>query len=112
MSNNTAMTAKRPAFSAVISTERYQKMINNALRDPKRAERFIASITSAVATNPALAECDYPTIVSGALLGESLGLSPSPQLGQFYLVPYENKKKGCKDAVFTLGLTFGSSKIA
>ena len=103
MNNQTAMQAQRPKFSAMISTAGYQKMINNTLRDPKRAQRFVASITSAVATNPALQECDPVTILSGALLGESLGLSPSPQLGQYYLVPFNNTKKGCKDAQFQLG---------
>lgn len=103
MNNQTAMQAQRPKFSAMISTAGYQKMINNTLRDPKRAQRFVASITSAVATNPALQECDPATILSGALLGESLGLSPSPQLGQYYLVPFNNTKKGCKDAQFQLG---------
>ena len=54
------------------------------------------SISSAVATNPDLQQCDAGTILSGALLGESLNLSPSPQLGQYYLVPF-NKKTGNKD---------------
>lgn len=101
--NKPQVQAQRPKFSAMISTPGYQKMINNTLQDPKRAQRFIAGITSAVATNPALQECDPPTILSGALLGESLGLSPSPQLGQYYLVPFQNNKKGCKDAQFVLG---------
>lgn len=101
--NKPQVQAQRPKFSAMISTPAYQKMINNTLQDPKRAQRFIASITSAVATNPALQECDPPTILSGALLGESLGLSPSPQLGQYYLMPFWNKKKNCNDAVFCLG---------
>lgn len=101
--NKPQVQAQRPKFSAMISTPGYQKMINNTLQDPERAQRFIASITSAVATNPALQECDPPTILSGALLGESLGLSPSPQLGQYYLVPFQNNKKGCKDAQFVLG---------
>ena len=87
----------------MISTQSYQKMINNTLRDPRKAQRFVAAITSAVATNPALQECDPATILSGALLGESLGLSPSPQLGQYYLVPYWNGKKKCQDAQFQLG---------
>ena len=100
---NNQIQAQRPKFSAMISTPGYQKMINNTLQDPKRAQRFVAAITSAVATNPALQECDPPTILSGALLGESLGLSPSPQLGQYYLVPYWNKKKQCNDAQFQLG---------
>lgn len=100
---NNQQLAQRPKFSALISTKGYQSLINNTLKDPKRAQRFVASITSAVATNPALQECDPATILSGALLGESLGLSPSPQLGQYYLVPFNNTKKGCKDAQFQLG---------
>ena len=95
--------AQRPSFSAMISTASYQKAISNTLKDPARATRFVASITSAVANTPALQECDPPTVLSCALLGESLNLSPSPQLGQFYMVPFENKKKGCKDAQFVLG---------
>lgn len=101
MSNQGIM--QRPTFSAAISTPGYQKLINNTLKDPNKAQRFIASITSAVAINPVLQECDPKTILSGALLGESLGLSPSPQLGQYYLVPFNNTKKGCKDAQFQLG---------
>jgi len=110
MSNNQIQTrgqanvqAQRPKFSAMISTPGYQKMINNTLKDPARVRRFVASITSAVAINPMLQECDPATILSGALLGESLNLSPSPQLGQYYLVPFNNTKKGCKDAQFQLG---------
>lgn len=95
--------AQRPAFSAMISTQTYQRLINNTIKDPNRARRFVSAITSAVAVNPALQECDPATILSGALLGESLNLSPSPQLGQYYLVPFNNTKKGCKDAQFQLG---------
>lgn len=102
MSNITTQE-QRPKFSVMISTPSYQKLINNTLKDQKRAQRFIAAITSAVAINPALQECDPATILSGALLGESLGLSPSPQLGQYYLVPFNNTKKGCKDAQFQMG---------
>lgn len=101
MSNTTI--AQRPAFSAMISTATYQRLINNTIKDPKRASRFVSAITSAVSVNPALQECDASTILSGALLGESLNLSPSPQLGQYFLVPFNNTKKGCKDAQFQLG---------
>ena len=53
--------------------------------------------------NPALQECTNSSIVSAALLGESLNLSPSPQLGQYYMVPYDNRSKGAKEAQFQLG---------
>lgn len=39
-------------------------------------QRFISGVVSAVSVNPALAECTKPSILSGALLGESLKLSP------------------------------------
>ena len=94
MSNtNQNKLAQKPKFSVAITTPGYQKLINNTLGNPDRAKRFIATITSAVATNPVLQECDAGTILAGALLGESLNLSPSPQLGQFYLVPFNQKEK-------------------
>lgn len=82
----------KPKFSIAIQTDAYKKLINNTLGDPKRANKFIASISSAVATNPQLQKCDAGSILSGALLGEALNLSPSPQLGQFFLVPYDKKQ--------------------
>lgn len=89
--------AQKPKFSVAITTQSYQNLINNTLRDPDRARSFTASITSAVAVNPALQECDAGTILAGALLGESLKLSPSPQLGQYYLVPFKQKAKYDRD---------------
>lgn len=102
MSNQIAQR-QTPKFSVAIQTAGYQKLINNTLGDPNRARRFVSSIVSAVSVNPALQECEAGTILSGALLGESLNLSPSPQLGQYYLVPFNNTKKGCKEAQFQLG---------
>lgn len=96
--------SKKPApFSAVISSDGYKKMINNTLRDPKRANRFVANVTSAVSANPALQECDAATIVSSALLGESLELSPSPVLAHFYMVPFKDNKRQRTVAQFQLG---------
>ena len=89
-------------FSVAIQSDAYKKLINNTLGDPDRAKRFVASISSAVATNPNLKECEAGTILSGALLGESLNLSPSPQLGHYYLVPYKNKD-GIAEAQFQMG---------
>lgn len=97
------LVTNKPKFSVAIQSDMYKNLINQTLGDKERATRFIASISSAVATNQALQECDAGTILSGALLGESLNLSPSPQLGQYYLVPFNDSKKGCKVAQFQLG---------
>ena len=92
-----------PKFSVMIQTDAYKNLINNTLGDPKRAAGFITAITSAVATNPALTDCDPGTILSAGLLGETLQLSPSPQLGQYYLVPFNDRKLGRKVCTFQLG---------
>ena len=97
------ITQSKPKFSVVIQSDAYKKLINNTLGDKDRATRFIASISSAVATNSQLQECEPSTIITGALVGEALGLSPSPQLGQMYLVPFKNDKKGVTEAQFILG---------
>ena len=81
----------KPKFSLAIQSEGYKRLINNTLGDQKRAAKFIAAISSAVATNSSLQQCDAGSILSGALLGEALNLSPSPQLGQYYLVPFKDK---------------------
>ena len=60
---NQMQVQQKPKFSVAITTKGYQSLISNTLRDPARARRFTASITSAVAVNPALQECapDTPT---------------------------------------------------
>ena len=103
VNNNLVKQGAKPKFTAIISSDGYKKMINNTLGDPAKAARFVTAITSAVSTNPALAECDAATIVSAGLLGEGLNLSPSPQLGQYYLVPFNDRKNGRRVAQFQLG---------
>lgn len=88
--NNTPVVYKQhEKFSLAISKEQYQSYIKTALRDPKRAENFIATVNSAVATNRTLQECNPYSVMSAALMGESLGLPYS--FGYFYLVPYDVK---------------------
>ena len=103
VSNQLAKKDQKPKFTAVINSDGYKRMINNTLGDPRRAARFVTAVTSAVSTNPALSECDASTIVSAGLLGEGLNLSPSPQLGQYYLVPFKDRKNGRTVCQFQLG---------
>ena len=106
MANN-QLAAQKPKFSMIIKSGTYQNLIKQTLGDPKKAERYTAAIMSAVATNPQLQNCEAKTILSGSLLAESLNLAHSPQLGQYYLVPFKVKaKNGIPehfDATFILG---------
>ena len=93
---------KPQTFSAFLTSDAIKNRINSMVGG-NDGQRFITSIISAVSTNPALSECEHSTILSAAMLGESLKLSPSPQLGQYYMVPFNDKKRNCKVAQFQLG---------
>ena len=93
---------KPQTFSAFLTSDAIKNRINSMVGG-KDGQRFISAVVSAVSVNPTLSECEHSSILSAALLGESLKLSPSPQLGQYYLVPFNDKKRGSKVAQFQLG---------
>lgn len=88
-------------ITTYLSNDAVKNQINSIVGG-KNGPRFISSIVSAVNANSQLQQCTNQSILSGALLGESLNLSPSPQLGQYYLVPFNDREKG-KVAQFQLG---------
>ena len=99
--NNLTKKSQRLGLTSYLTQEAVKNQINNVIGG-ENGQRFISSIVSAVNNNHQLAECTNQSILSGALLGESLKLSPSPQLGQYYLVPFKDKNKGMV-AQFQLG---------
>lgn len=102
LQNSLTKSKQRLGFTAYLTQEAVKDQINKVVGG-KNGEKFVTAIVSAVNTNPALAECTNTSILSGALLGHSLNLSPSPQLGQYYLVPFKNNKDGVTEAQFQLG---------
>lgn len=100
--NSLANRQSKTGLTAYLTQDAVKNQINSVIGG-KNGTRFISSVVSAVQANPDLQECTNPSILSAALLGESLKLSPSPQLGQYYMVPFNNSKKGCKEAQFQLG---------
>ena len=100
VTNSLAKANQKLGLTAYLTKDAVKDQISKVVGG-KDGQRFISAIVSATTTNPALQECSNPSILSAALLGESLKLSPSPQLGHYYLVPY-NDKNG-KVAQFQLG---------
>lgn len=95
VANSLATVQKKPStFSMYMASDAVKNKINQMMSG-KDGSKFITSIVSLVANNPEIAKCDHSTILASALLGESLKLSASPQLGQFYIVPFkDNDKEG------------------
>ncbi|MDO4649167.1 MAG: recombinase RecT [Eubacteriales bacterium] len=102
MAVKNSLTRKPEGIAAYLTKDAVKNQINNVIGG-KNGTRFISSLVSAVNANPGLSECTSPSIVSAALLGESLNLSPSPQLGQYYMVPFNDRKNNRKVAQFQLG---------
>ena len=102
VANRLAPRTQKTGLTTYLTQDAVKDQINKVVGG-KNGTRFISSIVSAVQATPALQECTNSSILSAALLGESLNLSPSPQLGQYYMVPYDNRSKGAKEAQFQLG---------
>lgn len=88
----THTTTKKTTFSTFMTSDAVKNKINQMIAG-KDGGKFITSIISLVSNNPAIAECEHSTILASALLGESLKLSPSPQLGHYYIVPFKDNDK-------------------
>ena len=100
--NTTRALSGTKGFNALMGSDMMKNKIKSMVGSVN-AQSFITSITSAVNNNPQLADCDSQSIVSAALLGQALNLPISPQLGYFYMVPFNDKKQGIKKAQFMLG---------
>ena len=96
--NSLSRNTHRTGLTAYLTQDAVKNQINKVVGG-SNGTRFVSSVISAVQATPALQECTNSSILSAALLGEGLKLSPSPQLGQFYMVPFNNKKKGCKEEI-------------
>ena len=92
-----SIAKKQPKFSVFMSQDNIKALVQQSVG--KNAQSFTTAIISAVSNNPALEECTQKTILSACLLGESLKLSPSPQLGQYYLVPFNKKDRYVKGKI-------------
>ena len=102
VNNSLAKKQQNVGLTAYLTNDAVKDQINKVVGG-KDGQRFITAIVSAVQTNPALQECTNSSIVSAALLGESLKLSPSPQLAHYYIVPFKNSKKGTTEGQFQMG---------
>jgi len=94
---------KKGSVSSFLTSDAVKNKVNSIIGDQKRGSKFISSLVSAVNQNPALASCEAGSLVNSALLGEALNLSPSPQLGHYYIVPFKDNSIGMAKATFQLG---------
>lgn len=88
------------SLSKLISSPVVVQRFNDVLKD--KAPAFISSVIS-VANSSALVGSDPMTVVSAAMVAATLDLPINPSLGFAYLVAYNDKHKGKKEAQFQMG---------
>lgn len=99
VANQLANRPQKTGFTAYLTNEAVKNQITKVVGGAN-STRFISNIISAVQINPQLQECTNNSILSAALQAEALKLPPSPQLGFVWMVPFNNRKKGVKEAQF------------
>lgn len=80
-------------------------MVKNRLQEilGKRSSVFATSLIQISNSNDMLAKADPTTLLNAALLATTLDLPINNALGQAYIVPFNNRKKGRVEAQFQIG---------
>lgn len=88
-------------FNQTIQAPATQKYIADVLGEKKAS--FAANLTSLVANNKALQECEPVTLLYAGIKATALNLPLDSNLGFAYVIPYKNTKEGKTEAQFQLG---------
>lgn len=83
--------------------KRMEGEIAKALPSVITPERFTRIVLSALSTTPELAQTTKASFLGAMMTAAQLGVEPNTPLGQAYLIPYNNRKKGVKECQFQLG---------
>lgn len=77
--------------------------IKKALPSVITSERFTRMTLTAIRTTPGLANCEPMSFLAAMMSAAQLGLEPNTPLGQAYLLPFKNNKKGITEVQFQIG---------
>lgn len=83
--------------------QKYKSQIHAALPSHIKPEVMIRVITTTIAKNPALLECDQKSFFAAVLTSSQLGLMPDGITGEAYFIPYKNNSKGITECQFIPG---------
>lgn len=80
-------------FSAVIDSFKSEISAALPVHLKANAEKYARQCLSLFSANPKLQKCRPVTILSSLMTASALGLDLTPQLGQCYIIPYNNRKR-------------------
>lgn len=91
---NKAVTKDKSEYSMKDWINAYSGEIAKALPSVITPERFSRIAMTAITKTPDLAKCTPGSFIGALLTAAQLGLEPNTPLGQAYLIPFRNNRKG------------------
>lgn len=98
---NTAVAKKPKTLKDYV--QQMEGQFARALPKVITPERFTRIALSALSSNPRLMDCDRASFFGALMNSAQLGLEPNTPLGQAYLIPFRNNKKGITECQFQIG---------
>lgn len=110
----TAVATKQPSqkalavknFQAVMNNSYYQSLLHNIMKENKGA--FTTSLMELFTSDPQLMQCDPNALMGEAVKAAGLRLPINKQLGQAYIVVFNNKDKETGKIIPTPTLIIGT----
>lgn len=98
-----AVAKKKQGSTLKAYIAKMQPEIAKALPSVMTPERFSRIIFSAISSTPQLAECTPESFLGAMMNAAQLGMEVNTPLGQAYLIPRKNNKKGVIECQFQIG---------
>ena len=95
------MASDLKKFNDVIGNVKTKEYLQKVLGD--KSSTFVTNVTTLVANNEMLQECEPTTLMYAAMKATSLDFALDNNLGFAYVLPYRNNKKGIVEAQFQIG---------
>ena len=83
--------------------EKLKPQLAKALPKHVTPERLARVALTAIRNNPKLAAADAMSLMGSIMTAAQLGLEPNTPLGQCYIIPYADNKRGVVNAQFQMG---------
>lgn len=97
------LTLKQKQSNVASLLNSYKTSIAQALPKHLTPDRLMRVFLTASVKNPALLDCTQHSLISSILTIGQLGLMPDDVLGECYLIPFNNTKKGVRECQIMIG---------
>lgn len=94
---------KPKTIRQLLEDPKMQLEIQKALPNAVTPQRFTRLALTAVNSDPLLLQADSRTLLAACMQCAQLGLEPNTKIGQAWLLPFRNSRKGTIEVQFILG---------